>query len=462
MSESAGWHNDRGNELADALRLSEAIEAYRRAIEIDPDYAEAFSNLGTALRDSGEIEGAIEVYERALKLKPGLAEAWNNLAIALRDKGELELALANCRRALEINKDYADALANLGVILCDLDRGEEAVAASRRAAELQPRRAVVQNNLAMILLRTGNYEEGWGRFEWRYFCDPRYPARQMDRPRWDGSDLNGRTLLIHAEQGFGDTIQFARYVALAAECVGKVILECPAELRRLFEGLKGMKSEKGEKIELVVKGEALPAFDVHCPMMSLPAVLGGRVEGIPSGVYLRADRGRVEYWKKRLGENKAPHVHAGLRRKKIGLVWAGKPTHTDDRNRSMRLEDLAGLVQIDADFFSLQKGVATEQARRAPARMKLVDFTDEFTDYAETAAFVANMDLVIAVDTSVAHLAGAMGKKVWVMLPKAADWRWMLRREDTPWYATMRLFRQERWRDWSSVVGRIGEEFRKL
>ena len=337
---SAGWHNDRGNALCDEFRFREAIAEYERAIVMRPDFAEAYSNMGTALRDCGKTDAAIAAHQYALQLRPDLAEAMNNLAIALRDAGQWDEALQCCERAIALKPAYADAHANLGVILCEIERPDEAIAACRRAVELQPRRGVLQNNLGMILLKLGQYQEGWAKAEWRYFCDPRYPAREMPKPRWDGEDLRGRSLLIHAEQGFGDTTQFARYVPLAAARGGKVIFECYPELRRLFEGLPNVR-------QLVTAGDVLPAFDVHCPIMSLPLAFGTTLETVPNKPYLRPDPARLEYWQRKLAEsdNGAPHVHAELRRRKIGLVWAGKPTHTDDRNRSMTLRDLAPIGQ---------------------------------------------------------------------------------------------------------------------
>jgi Tfp pilus assembly protein PilF len=447
MPGSAGWHNDRGNALCDEYRFDEAIVEYKRAIALAPDFAEAFSNMGTALRDSDRFDEAIQAHRRALQLRPNLAEALNNLAIALRDIGQWDEALQCCRRAIALNPEYADAHANLGVILCELEQAEESVAACRKAVALQPQRGVLQNNLGMILLKLGQYEEGWAKAEWRYFCDPRFPARKLPKPKWSGEDLRGRTLLIHAEQGFGDTIQFSRYVPLAAGRGGRVIFECPPEQKRLFECFRNVQ-------QLVTAGDVLPEFDLHCPTMSLPLAFETTLETVPSEAYLRADPVRVEYWRRRL-EELAAHVNAGLRKRKIGLVWAGKPTHTDDRNRSMALCELAPLAGVDAEFYSLQKGPASRQVSERPGGLKLQDFTADFSDFAETAAFIANLDMVIAVDTAVAHLAGAMSKPVYLLLPKVSEWRWMLRRTDTPWYPSTRLFRQERWRDWTAPVNQI-------
>ncbi|HEY1683678.1 MAG TPA: tetratricopeptide repeat-containing glycosyltransferase family protein [Tepidisphaeraceae bacterium] len=442
---SAGWHNDRGNTLCDEFRFGEAIGEYERAIALSPDFAEAYSNMGTALRDCGRIEEAIAAHQHALQLRPNLAEAMNNLAIALRDTGQWEKALQCCRRAIEMKPDYAEAHANLGVILAEMEQSEEAIAACRRAVALQPKRGVLQCNLGMILLKLGHYEEGWPQVEWRYFADPRYPARQIPKPRWYGEDLQGRTLLIHAEQGFGDTIQFARYVPLAVAHGGRVIFECYPEQRSLFECLPNVS-------QFITAGEPLPEFDLHCPIMSLPLAFRTTLDSIPTQPYLRPDPKLTEYWRHRID---AVHVYGKPSRRKIGLVWAGKPTHTDDRNRSMGLSQLAPLAQVDATFYSLQKGIAAEQASTPPAGMVLHDFSNGFSDYAQTAAFIANLDLVIAVDTSAAHLAAAMGKPVYMLLPKIADWRWMIQREDTPWYPTMRLFRQQNWRDWSYPIEKI-------
>jgi hypothetical protein len=257
--------------------------------------------------------------------------------------------------------------------------------------------------------------------------------------------LEGRSLLLHTEQGLGDAVQFIRYLPLAAQRGARIIIECQAELQRLFQTMSG-------NYQTVVRGQPLPAFDLHCPLLSLPWVFGTNLASIPNDVpYLHADAEDAGRWQDRLGG------HCALL--KVGLAWAGKPTHQNDRNRSMKLARLAPLGQLPGvHFFSLQKGTAAAEAKAPPAGMELVDWTEELKDFADTAALIANLDLVIAVDTAVVHLAGAMGKPVWTLLPFASDWRWLLDRADSPWYPTMRLFRQATPGDWDGVIRRVAAE----
>jgi hypothetical protein len=256
--------------------------------------------------------------------------------------------------------------------------------------------------------------------------------------------LEGRTILLHAEQGFGDVIQFIRYLPLVEQRGGRIIVECQAELQRLFQ-------TTAERCQIVIRGQPLPAFDLHCPLLSLPRAFGTALANIPgTEPYLQADAEQVGRWQRRLGEFDSMV--------KVGLAWAGSPTHKKDRNRSMKLARLAPLGQAPGvRFFSLQKGATAAQAKTPPPGMDLVDWTEELKDFADTAALIANLDLVIAVDTAVVHLAGAMGKPVWTLLPFVPDWRWLLEREDSPWYPTMRLFRQNSWGDWDSVITRVAD-----
>ncbi len=267
--------------------------------------------------------------------------------------------------------------------------------------------------------------------------------RDSAQRQWDGSSLEGRSLLLHAEQGFGDALQFIRYLPRVAQRGGRIILGCQPELQRLFQTI-------ADGCQIVVRGQALPAFDLYCPLLSLPRVFGTTLASIPNLIpYLRADAGEAGKWQQRLAE------HCSM--VKVGLAWAGSPAHKNDRNRSMKLARLAPLGRTPGvRFFSLQKGEAAAESKTPPG-LELVDWTQELKDFADTAGLIENLDLVIAVDTAVAHLAGAMGKPVWTLLPSNSDWRWMLEREDSPWYPTMRLFRQTSWGDWDSVVARVAE-----
>ena len=269
---------------------------------------------------------------------------------------------------------------------------------------------------------------------------------EFAQPPWDGSELNGKTVLLHAEQGLGDSIQFVRYVPMVRDRGGKVVLQCQPALSRLFTGLPG--------IDRVIKnGDPIPRFDAHCPLLSLPRAFGTTLDSIPASVpYLTADPAAALDWAKRLADRPG---------KKVGIVWAGRAGYVGDRTRSLSLTTLAPLACASGiTWYSLQKGYAAAQISDAPQGMELIDRTAELNDFADTAALIANLDLVISVDTAVAHLAGAMGKSVWTLLPYAPDWRWLLNRDDSPWYPTMRLFRQQRPGDWGEVIQRIAESLR--
>jgi tetratricopeptide (TPR) repeat protein len=338
-----------------------------------------------------------------------------------------------------LNPELVEAHLNLGVALMAKTDVVPAITSFRRAIDLRPDSAKAHYNLALALLSSGNFREGWTENEWRWLCKGfTTPLRRFTQPLWDGSPLHGRTILLHCEQGFGDSIQFIRYAPLVAERGGRVVLWAPPELLSLMRGVQG--------VETVATAEPFPPFDVHCPLLSLPRALDTRLESIPANVpYLFADPVRTARWKDK--------VVASANGLKIGLAWAGRPTHTNDRNRSIGLKQLAPLAEITGvTFYSLQKGSSAHHAAGAPSGMNLIDLTDELHDFADTAALIENLDMVIAVDTSVAHLAGAMGKRVWVLLPFSADWRWLLNREDNPWYPTMRLFRQKQIGNWDATI----------
>ncbi len=421
-----------------------AADLIAKAIGLQPNSPEAYCNLGIALQGKGQLDGAIAAYRRAIGLKPDYPEAHSNLGAALRDTGNLDDASAALRRAIALRPGFADAHSNLGIVLREMGMLDEARTAYRRAIALKPGYPEAHHNLALLLLLQGEFLEGWNEFEWRWRCKQFLsPRRTFGQAQWDGSDLAARTILLHAEQGFGDTIQLVRYVPLVAARGGQVVLEAAPELRRLLQGTRGI-------ARWVDAGDALPPFDVHCPLLSLPMAFGTTLQNIPHTVpYVQADAEGVERWRKEL---------SGDGRRKVGLAWAGEPTHGNDRNRSLSLSALAPLADAKGvTFYSLQKGDAAKQATNPPAGMELIDRTAELTDFADTAAFIANLDLVISVDTAVAHLAGAMGKPVWTLLPFVPDWRWLMQREDSPWYPTMRLCRQRGRGDWGSVISRVAE-----
>jgi tetratricopeptide (TPR) repeat protein len=440
-------HNNLAHALAETGRLSEAVAIYRQALKLLPDSPEVLASLGNALTLNREFEEAIVVCRRAIQIKPELAQAHSNLGNALIDKGELEEAQASFHLALQLNPDYSEAYNNLGNALFWSGKFEPAAAAFRRASELRPDLPDGPWNLANCLLLNGDFENGLPLYEWRWKIKTMSAPRPFHQPQWAGEELSGRTILLHAEQGLGDILQFIRYVPLVIGRGGQVILECPSTLIRLFSQLPNIR-------EIVVTGAPLPHFDVHCPLMTLPLAFKTDLNSIPASIpYLAADAALSEPWKERLDSDN--------RGRRTGLVWAGASRHTNDRNRSIRLSQFAPLASVpNAVFFSLQKGDAAKQT--PPPGMIWRDFTADIADFADTAALLENLDLVITVDTSVAHLAGAMGKPVWLLLPFVPDWRWFLLREDSPWYPTMRLFRQATRGDWADVMNRVSEALKEF
>ena len=446
----SGAHNNLGVALKDKGQLDEAIAAYRQALVLTPGFADAHNNLGVAFKDNGQLDEAIAAFRQAIALNPDFADAHFNLGNALRDKGLLDEAIAAYPKAIALTPDFADAHNNLGIVLKDSGRMDEAIATYRQAIGLTPDLADAHFNLALLLLQLGDFRPGWEEYEWRWKTKPFLPARRdFPQPQWDGSPLDGRTILLHAEQGFGDALQFIRFAPLVKQRGGRVIVECQESLRRVLPSM-------GQDLQVVAKGQPLPAFDVHCPLLSLPHRFATEMTTIPKDIpYLHADADAIETWQQRW----APYSHA----LKVGIVWAGSPTHKNDRNRSVKLATLTPLAEVrGVRFISIQKGEAATEAKSPPQGMELLDAGQELKDFADTAALVATLDLVIAVDTSVAHLAGALGKPVWVLLPFSADWRWLFDRSDSPWYPTMRLFRQRRAGEWDPVVAEVREQLQAL
>jgi Flp pilus assembly protein TadD len=429
--------NNLGDALCDNGQVDDAITTCLHVIELNPKYAAAYNNLGTALKQAGRFDQAIAAFDKSIQLQPNLAEPHCNLGVAQADSGLLQEASISLRRAIELNPNYAKAHINLGVVLCNLGQRKQAIIACERAIELEPDLEQAHCNFAQILLTQGDFERGWSEHEHRWKANPRIRPIPLSQPRWNGEPLNGRTILIHAEQGFGDAIHFIRYVPLIAAHGGKVILECQPELVQLFRQVTGV-----EKI--IPAGQPLPPFDLHCPLMSLRLVMTTTLQSIPATVpYLFAEK-----WKK-------PLTNTALN---VGLAWAGRPTHSNDQNRSMKLADFQRLGKIPGiTFHTLQKGSAASEALSPPAGMTLIDHSAELHDFTDTAGLICELDLVISVDTSIAHLAGALGKPIWVLLPFVPDWRWMRDRSDSPWYPTMRLFRQSRWGSWDEPLSQIAQ-----
>jgi Flp pilus assembly protein TadD len=427
----------------------QALALLRRAVEVKPNYPQAYNHLGAVLSAMGRSAEAVAALRKAVTQSPGFAEAVFNLANALKANEQLDEAIATYRRVLVLEPRFAVAANELGMALELRGRPKEAITEYRRAIALDPNLAQAHFRLAMQLLLLGEMETGWKEYEWRFKLTGPSGYWQPPDPQWDGSDLTGRSILLHNEQGFGDTFQFIRYATMVARRGGKVLMVCAPEQLRLLQGMKAIS-------QCFIPGEPLPKFEVQCPLMSLPFVFGTTLQTIPHDVpYLRAEAADVEKWQSKF------NIATG--RKKVGLVWAGRPSHPNDAKRSIPFATLAALREVaNVTFFSLQKGDAANDARSPGSPLRMMDLTDEMTDFSETAACIENLDLVISVDTSIVHLAGAMGKPVWTLLPYLPEWRWMLDRDNSPWYPTMRLFRQQSPGDWSGVISRVAQTLENL
>jgi Tfp pilus assembly protein PilF len=452
----AAAHANLANALFVCGRVQEAVASYRRALLLQPSDAQVYSNLAAALSSTGNSVEAIAMCQRGLQLRGDFPLLHNNLGNAFAACGRLEEAIGSYRRAVALQPNFALALSNLGTALAAAGQTGEAIKCHRRAIAIDPRDAQSHYNLSLALLLCGSWEEGWKEYEWRLMTPPfTATRRQFARPRWDGV-APGKTVLLHAEQGFGDTIQFLRYIPLIINRGGRVLLEVQPALLRLLRGDNSL----GATVLPQPAAPAMPpnsAYDAHLPLMSLPLALAcPDVSGepkLPRPPYLRAPDDLKAQWRSRVGDG--PKL-------KVGIVWAGNPSHRYDRERSLALQALAPLAGAKARFYSLQLGEAAKDAMHPPAGMTLIDLTQSITDFADTAALVEELELIIGVDTAVCHLAGAMGKPVWLLLPFSPDFRWQLHREETPLYPKMRLFRQATSGDWSAPIERISLELRRL
>ena len=438
-------HYNLGVTLQVLGRYADAAGCYQRTIELQPDYLEAYNNLGIVLVELERFDEALVQYQRVIELDPEYDEAHYNRGLALHTMEHYEEAIAGYDQAIALRPGYADAIKNRAMCLQALSRFEEALAAFDHALPLRPDHAPTHCGKGACLLRSGDLLRGWAEFEWRWeLPELKAEFRQFEQPLWRGEAISGKTLLLHAEQGMGDTLQFCRFVPQVAAMGARVILEVQRPLARLLTCLPGA-------VQIVARGEELPPFDVHCSLLSLPLAFGTTLATIPAETYLTADPGLVAGWRERI------LALPGLR---VGLVWAGQPGLKVDRQRSMSLARLAPLGQVpDVSFVSLQKGVAAEQAL-ACSWLPLHDFTGQLGDFADTAALVSTLDLVISVDTAVAHLAGGLGIPMWLLDRFNPCWRWADQREDSPWYPTARLFRQTEPGNWDRVVARVAAALR--
>ncbi len=513
----ANAHNNLGNAIAETGRPEEAIPCYREAIRLSPTYADAYNNLGNALRHDERLGEAATCFEEALKHRPKFAEAHNNLGVTFARQGKHDLAVRHCeratrlrpeyaaahsnlgisygnlgeyekavlcyRRALEIQPDYAEAYSNLGIVLTQQGRYGDAIAAFERALELKPDYPEAHSNLGIALskaqrideameqyeraiaarpdyadahmnraltyLLTGDFQRGWPEYEWRWKCKD-FDARRFPQPRWRGEPLDGRRILLCTEQGFGDTFEFIRYAQIVKERGGYVIVRCPKPLTPIVRGCRGVH-------EVCLEGGPLPPFDLFIDLMTLPHDLGTTERDVPADVpYIFADQALVENWRRELEYTGAF---------KVGIAWQGSPKYRGDRQRSIHVGQFAPLAAVPGvQLISLQKGGGTEQIRDAGFSLTVLggQFDEANGAFMDTAAIIRNLDLVVSIDSAICHLAGGLAVPVWLAVPHAPDWRWMLGRVDSPWYPNTRLFRQTDAGDWQGVFRRMADALTNL
>jgi tetratricopeptide (TPR) repeat protein len=504
---SAELYNNMGAALTELERLGDAVACFRKALQIAPNFVQAHHSLGCAFQRQNNLEEAILCYRQAVRLSPSYAEAHNNLGYVLERQNKFEEATRSYEQALLIDPNYAEAFNNLGNALDRQDQLDEAVSCYQKALALKPHCAETHNDFATVRMRQGLFseaaagyeralhlkpnfpaarlnrsllrlllgdlEQGWPDFDWRQ-PRPGFVIRRFSQPLWDGADLTGLTILIYAEQGFGDTIQFIRFVQQVKDRGGRVIVECQPQMLQLLASVQGIDS-------LVAEGGQLPHFDVQAPLLSLPGILGTSLATIPNAVpYLQTDQALVKRWQQELEMSDIRHPTSDVKKAdighcnavtgrvfRVGIAWQGNTSYRYDGQRSIPFKHFAPLGRVEgAQLISLQKGFGTEQLDSFAGQCPCLDLgcrLDQGTGaFVETAAVMANLDLVICSDTALAHLAGALGVPVWVAVNKVPDWRWLLEREDSPWYPTMRLFRQTNRGCWDEVFERIAEELSQI
>ena len=438
--------------------IEEAIASYSQIITLQPENVQAYHNLGVILVEQGKPDEALSYYLQALSVQPNDAAALNTIGTVLQQQGKASTAIAYHRKALMLRPNYPDALNSLGTALQNQGDFQEAMTCFEQALALDAQDANARYNRSLILLTNGDYQQGFAEYAWR-LKTREFPPCPFRQPLWDGSDLTGRTILLHAEQGLGDTIQFIRYVAIVAQRGGRIVLTCHQPLMRLLSTVSGA----DERVPL---GYPVPHFDVYAPLMSLPGIVGTTLETVPAQIpYLSPPtESHIKLALPQGLENASKQSNQSHPQPlKVGIVWSGGHLYKKNQSRSCPLSHFQPLLQLpDLAFYSLQKGIAQTNLAELGWESQVQDLSSQLGDLADTAAAIAQLDLVITVDTSIAHLAGAIGKPVWVLLTYLPDWRWMLHREDTPWYPTMRLFRQTEPDDWQGVLDRVSQALLQL
>jgi tetratricopeptide (TPR) repeat protein len=442
--DNADLHAGLGDALLAMGEPEQAVASFRQAISLRSEFFDALFQCGNALIALKRWDEALASYEECVRLNPGNAPAFSNRGVALLGLGRHDEALTSYDRAISLDPQYCDAVFNRGTLMGALRRFDEALECYALALRLSSGedRGKIEFHESACHLLLGDFEIGWKKYEARWESGTQKKHKHhFSQPQWTGKQsLAGKTILLHAEQGLGDTIQFCRYARLVAQRGAKVVMGVPPEIERLIAGVEGVH-------EMHLAGRPVPEFDYHIPLMSLPLAFDTRLDSIPAAQrYIDADPLLAASWRTRLGQGATPRA---------GLVWSGNPDHTNDSNRSIRFEELAGIRTEGWQFVSIQKAVRPDDAKVLDACPEILQLGQQLTDFSDTAALIANLDLVISVDTSVAHLAGAMGKPVWLLLAFNPDWRWLLDRADSPWYPSMRIFRQSKIGDWSGVIAAV-------
>jgi len=450
--DSANIYFNMANSWRELGRTEDALFCYQKVIAIKPNDSGAYRNLGHILKEQNRLDEAMAHYLKAIALNPASPGLYVDLGGIYYQQEEFQKALSCCRMALSLDPVHVDAYYNLGITLEVLGRFEEAIAAYSQALSINPDHGDATWNRALSFLLLGNFENGWKGYENRiHISDWKdcYPYKH-GLPKWNGTSFTGKKLYVHDEQGIGDTFQFIRYLPMVKDRGGTVIFETSKQLFGLLMDFDGI----DRLVERLPNGEPEVRCDCYIPLLSLPRIFGTAESTIPCKVpYLFADDQKVRYW-----QDKVPGP--GF---KVGIVWRGNPKHKKDKSRSCALKYFSKLCTIpNIRIFGIQKGEAAKELNQVPGNTLEINLGPELDDFTDTAGLIANLDLVISVDTSVAHLVGAMGKPVWVLLPFVPDWRWMLSRSDSPWYPTMRLFRQNRRNDWGGVIEQVVHELQLL